>query len=711
MSQRHLRYRFELAHLPASFFSPFSAENCGSYNGYTGTLQERPRRYSQDSELSHSVLVVLRVPMALSARTGYQHDKIACIPQFRSSSPSFYQIGKTGSIEEVPNSNGRLQWLTIYEHVLQNGKLRRTAWATRMKALSMLAVASACGSRPRRFKALQSLARLVAPRHLKTVILRFGATLGSWFLVAKRLRSALCEGLNEGRQTKYAKRGVILKSPRLGHSGYSHMGIVPDNTIVPLIGGSSRGSPVSPASSFRRCSILTSITLIVSYDLVVESRPNLFTHFSSFPREDECTLRIGLNSAETIQQCKINRLQTTLGELLNTQRERARESKHTHSFVQPGERTASRSRSAESRQPLSRFSPTRSRAKRAEDCVQSRTTAAITTPLSRGPSKRLATPHRHGVSITSSRRLAGDWPRGELRALLNQRLRHSIAEPSHCRFCAECVAGVTRSTHDNSNERRNANLILANDYKGDDINNNQELLTADNALGNALCSAVPKKNTIKTVFPEYGENSINPGWRLGICLKTRRGIIPNSFYQFPVTFSGSSPTENGYFDVRTVLNTGYIHMAQQSPDNTLLSALVQDNPAPFDIVNNVLRDVIHENVRTVQDECVRGPPGLNAFFFLVVAVIADAHARACVPLSLHPPFLLDHEHGILLCVDEHLENGLPFHEKTFGIRHRNVGLPGRHLVTSPTAILDVIGLLPLTRVTFDLYVDIDPEYF
>ncbi|KAJ8882343.1 hypothetical protein PR048_014145 [Dryococelus australis] len=50
-------------------------------------------------------------------------------------------------------------------------------------------------------------------------------------------------------------------NPRPGHSGFSRVGIVP-----PLVGGFSRGSPVSPARSFRRCSILTSITLIGSQD-------------------------------------------------------------------------------------------------------------------------------------------------------------------------------------------------------------------------------------------------------------------------------------------------------------------------------------------------------------------------------------------------------------------------------------------------------------
>ncbi|KAJ8880382.1 hypothetical protein PR048_016851 [Dryococelus australis] len=48
--------------------------------------------------------------------------------------------------------------------------------------------------------------------------------------------------------------------------------------MMPLVGGFSRGSPVSPAPSFRRCSMLTSIALIGSEDLAVKSHLNLFTH-------------------------------------------------------------------------------------------------------------------------------------------------------------------------------------------------------------------------------------------------------------------------------------------------------------------------------------------------------------------------------------------------------------------------------------------------
>ncbi|KAJ8866471.1 hypothetical protein PR048_032314 [Dryococelus australis] len=47
--------------------------------------------------------------------------------------------------------------------------------------------------------------------------------------------------------------------------------------------GSSRGSPVYPAPSFWRYSMLTSITLIVSDDLDVKSRSNLFAHFTHSP--------------------------------------------------------------------------------------------------------------------------------------------------------------------------------------------------------------------------------------------------------------------------------------------------------------------------------------------------------------------------------------------------------------------------------------------
>ncbi|KAJ8898171.1 hypothetical protein PR048_003531 [Dryococelus australis] len=62
---------------------------------------------------------------------------------------------------------------------------------------------------------------------------------------------------------------------------------------LPLVGGFSRGYPVSPAPAFRRSSILTSITLIGSQDLAVKSRPNLFTHSLACPCDG--TFARGLN--------------------------------------------------------------------------------------------------------------------------------------------------------------------------------------------------------------------------------------------------------------------------------------------------------------------------------------------------------------------------------------------------------------------------------
>ncbi|KAJ8894551.1 hypothetical protein PR048_007208 [Dryococelus australis] len=47
--------------------------------------------------------------------------------------------------------------------------------------------------------------------------------------------------------------------------------------------------------------------------------------------------------------------------------------------------------------------------------------------------------------------------------------------------------------------RRNGRSFLADDYKGVDINYNQETLTSDHTQGDALCFAVPKKNMIKAV--------------------------------------------------------------------------------------------------------------------------------------------------------------------------------------------------------------------
>ncbi|KAJ8894497.1 hypothetical protein PR048_007151 [Dryococelus australis] len=53
---------------------------------------------------------------------------------------------------------------------------------------------------------------------------------------------------------------------------------------MPLVGESSRGYPISPAPSLRRCFALTSTTFVGSQYLDVKSRPNLFTHSLVAPK-------------------------------------------------------------------------------------------------------------------------------------------------------------------------------------------------------------------------------------------------------------------------------------------------------------------------------------------------------------------------------------------------------------------------------------------
>ncbi|KAJ8866399.1 hypothetical protein PR048_032242 [Dryococelus australis] len=67
---------------------------------------------------------------------------------------------------------------------------------------------------------------------------------------------------------------------------------------MPLVCGFSRGSPVSPAPSFRRRSIFTSIALTVSQDLVVKSRPNIFTHYLYSARLKKAPLHMSWLEAE-----------------------------------------------------------------------------------------------------------------------------------------------------------------------------------------------------------------------------------------------------------------------------------------------------------------------------------------------------------------------------------------------------------------------------
>ncbi|KAJ8878615.1 hypothetical protein PR048_019196 [Dryococelus australis] len=63
-------------------------------------------------------------------------------------------------------------------------------------------------------------------------------------------------------------------NPRLGHFGFSHVEIVPNDAVGRRVfSGISRFPP--------RCSILTSITLIGCKDLDAKSRPNLYTPLHS----------------------------------------------------------------------------------------------------------------------------------------------------------------------------------------------------------------------------------------------------------------------------------------------------------------------------------------------------------------------------------------------------------------------------------------------
>ncbi|KAJ8865736.1 hypothetical protein PR048_033257 [Dryococelus australis] len=69
-------------------------------------------------------------------------------------------------------------------------------------------------------------------------------------------------------------------NPRPGHSGFSHVGILPDDAVGWRVFSGISRFPL--ALSSRRCSILTSVPLIDSQDLDVKSHPNLFTHLSSY---------------------------------------------------------------------------------------------------------------------------------------------------------------------------------------------------------------------------------------------------------------------------------------------------------------------------------------------------------------------------------------------------------------------------------------------
>ncbi|KAJ8891291.1 hypothetical protein PR048_010807 [Dryococelus australis] len=90
------------------------------------------------------------------------------------------------------------------------------------------------------------------------------------------LRESMCATLGSGwhdkrpRYTRLPPRRTRF-NPRLDYRKWESC------WTMQLVGGFSLGSPVSPAPSFQRSSILTSITLIGSQDRAVKSHPNLFT--------------------------------------------------------------------------------------------------------------------------------------------------------------------------------------------------------------------------------------------------------------------------------------------------------------------------------------------------------------------------------------------------------------------------------------------------
>ncbi|KAJ8872734.1 hypothetical protein PR048_026349 [Dryococelus australis] len=90
------------------------------------------------------------------------------------------------------------------------------------------------------------------------------------------------------RRAKFHQLGghpVSLLASHQGDTGSIPGWVIPGSRMwelwrtMPLFGGFPRGSPVFPALSFRRCSILTSNTTISSQDLHVKICPNLFPHY------------------------------------------------------------------------------------------------------------------------------------------------------------------------------------------------------------------------------------------------------------------------------------------------------------------------------------------------------------------------------------------------------------------------------------------------
>ncbi|KAJ8866744.1 hypothetical protein PR048_032605 [Dryococelus australis] len=120
-----------------------------------------------------------------------------------------------------------------------------------------------------------------------------GASMNSGIFPATYIFLKPCKVDNEGPQGFFYKIFWFRRSAvteRLAHSPPANTNWVQSPAGSPdfhkwescrtmqFVGRFSQRSPVSPAPSFWRRSILTSITHIGSQDLAVKSRPNLFTH-------------------------------------------------------------------------------------------------------------------------------------------------------------------------------------------------------------------------------------------------------------------------------------------------------------------------------------------------------------------------------------------------------------------------------------------------
>ncbi|KAJ8874150.1 hypothetical protein PR048_024992 [Dryococelus australis] len=90
---------------------------------------------------------------------------------------------------------------------------------------------------------------------------------------------------------------LACSPPTKANWAQSPVGSLPDFRLwescqtMPLVSGFSRGSPVYPALSFRRCSMFVSITPVGSQDIVVKSPPppNLFTRSLTHAYADPVT--------------------------------------------------------------------------------------------------------------------------------------------------------------------------------------------------------------------------------------------------------------------------------------------------------------------------------------------------------------------------------------------------------------------------------------